>query len=361
MKRTAQPRASKRSTGRGKPTPGVENQVGTMELLHDVEAGRLPPTCVAVGVFDGVHLGHQAVLRQAVAGARERGLLSAALTFDPHPDQVVRPQRAPLLLTTMPERAALIAAQGIDVLVIIGFDRAFAGMTPEEFAKCVLVERLNARCVVAGEGFVFGRGAAGNITTLADLGDRLGFRATAVKRVTVDSGEVSSTAVRELVSRGEMENAAKVMGHHYTITGPVQPGVQRGRSLGFPTANVCVPPEKLLPPDGVYAVIARVGERASEQPACGVDRSPGPGQRAVMNIGIPPTFADAEPSDAPRGGGCVEAHLMGTDPGELYGRTITLEVVSRLREERKFETTEALVEQIRRDIARAEEILHTYA
>jgi riboflavin kinase/FMN adenylyltransferase len=332
-----------------------------MELLRDVEAGRLPPTCVAVGVFDGVHIGHQAVLRQAVAGAREQHLLSAALTFDPHPAQVLQPRRAPPLLTTMPERAALIAETGIDILVIIGFDRSFAGMAPEEFARCVLAERLNARCVVAGEGFVFGRGASGNISILADLGRQLGFHAAAVKRVTVNGGEVSSTVVRELVSRGDMERAAKVMGHHYTITGPVQPGVQRGRSLGFPTANVCVPPEKLLPPDGVYAVIARIDVGRADAPERSIERARGPGQRAVMNIGVPPTFAHSRSRNRPRGGGCVEAHIMGTDPGELYGRTITLDVVSRLREERKFNSSEALVEQIRRDIAQAEEVLRGLA
>jgi riboflavin kinase/FMN adenylyltransferase len=300
---------------------------------------KLKPTCIAVGVFDGVHLGHQAVLRQAVAGARDAGLLAAALTFDPHPEQVLRPQRAPRLLTTIPERAALISETGIEVLVIAGFDRAFASLAPDEFARCVLADQINARCVVAGEGFRFGRGAAGNAAMLAELGPRFGFHASEVKRVTVNGGEVSSTLIRELIAAGEIERATALLGHAYTIMGNVAAGDQRGRTLGFPTANLCVEPHKLLPPDGVYAARARLHDAALP---------------AVINIGFRPTFAaaGAEPQSP-----CIEAHLIDADTGELYGRTITLDLVSRLRRERRFPNPEALVEQIRRDIAQAREVL----
>jgi len=308
-----------------------------MQIRRDTT--KLAPTCIAVGVFDGVHLGHQAVLRQAVAGARDAGLLAAALTFDPHPEQVLRPEQAPRLLTTIPERAALIAETGIEVLVIAGFDRAFASLAPDEFARCVLADQLNARCVVAGEGFRFGRGAAGNVAVLAELGPRFGFHASEVKRVTVDGGEVSSTIIRELMGAGEIERATALLGHTYTIMGAVTPGDQRGRTLGFPTANLCVDPHKLLPPDGVYAVRARLDDATLH---------------AVVNIGFRPTFA---PAGREAQGACIEAHLIDADTGELYGRTIALDFVSRLREERRFPNPEALVEQIRRDIARARKVL----
>lgn len=351
-----------------------ENQVKT---LNNIAEERPSPTCVAVGVFDGVHIGHQAVLRQAVAGAREQGLVSAALTFDPHPARVVQPRRAPLLLTTLSERAALIAELGIEAVVVAKFDRAFADLTPEEFARCVLVEQLRARCVVAGEGFIFGRGASGNVAVLAELGGKLGFRASAVKRVTADGGEVSSTAVRDLVSAGDLEGAARLLGHHYIIAGPVEPGARRGRELGFPTANICVAPEKLLPPDGVYAARARLeadplcaqpgdhgGGAVGGEDARGARENgraisavtAGEAMPAVMNIGVRPTFAGARRRRAP-GDRCVEAHIMGAEPGDLYGRRLRLDVVGRLREEERFPSPRALAEQIRRDIARAQEML----
>jgi riboflavin kinase/FMN adenylyltransferase len=308
-----------------------------MQIRRDT--ARLAPTCIAVGVFDGVHLGHQAVLRQAVAGARDAGLLAAALTFDPHPEQVLRPAQAPRLLTTILERAALISETGIEVLVIAGFDRAFASLAPDEFARCVLAGQVNARCVVAGEGFRFGRGAAGNVTVLAELGPRFGFHASEVKRVTVNGGEVSSTIIRERISAGDIERATALLGHAYPIMGAVAAGDQRGRTLGFPTANLCVEPHKLLPPDGVYAARARLDDAALP---------------AVINIGFRPTFAGAGQRAQ---SSCIEAHLIDADTGELYGRTITLDLISRLRQEKRFPNPEALVEQIRRDVAQAREVL----
>ncbi|UCH35772.1 MAG: bifunctional riboflavin kinase/FAD synthetase [Armatimonadota bacterium] len=343
-----------------------------MEILREIKAGVLSPTCVAVGVFDGVHVGHQAVLRQAVAGAREAGLVAAALTFDPHPERVLRPRQAPLLLTTLPERAALIAETGIEALVVAQFDRAFASLTAEEFAHCVLVEQLAARCVVAGDGFVFGRGARGNAAILAELGRKLGFEASAVKRVAVDDTEVSSTVVRQLISSGNIERAAVLLGHYYTIRGSVTPGDRRGRELGFPTANLCVSRDKLLPPHGVYAVWARIEGRAECErsgasdstsapdgeldPPRRIDDERRPAIPAVANVGVRPTFPAnrTRPSDP---AACVEAHVLEGEPGDLYDRTITLDLVTRLREERAFPDGQALQEQIRRDIAQARRAL----
>ena len=324
-----------------------------MKILRDIAEVELPATCVAVGVFDGVHAGHQAVLREAVAQAADLEVVATALTFDPHPEQVLRPAQAPKLLTTIAERAALIAQYGIEVLLIARFDRAFAGQTPEEFVRGALLERFGARCVVAGEGFRFGRAGAGNIHVLAELGRRLGFCATAVKRVTIDGETVSSTRVRELITSGDIERATTLLGHYYTIGGPVVRGDQRGRALGIPTANLCVEPAKLLPPDGVYAVRARVEGAQAGLPAVGAPT-------AVANIGVRPTFGGS------RGDRCVEAHIIDSDAhgdpsagsGQaLYGREVTLDVVGRLREERRFPDAEALAAQIQRDIKQAREML----
>jgi len=322
-----------------------------MKILRDIARVELPATCVAVGVFDGVHVGHQAVLREAVAQAADLEVAATALTFDPHPEQVLRPQQAPGVLTTIPERAALIARYGIEVLLIARFDRALAGQTPEEFVRGALLERFGARCVVAGEGFRFGRAGAGDIHVLAELGRRLGFCATAVKRVTIDGETVSSTRVRELISSGDIERATTLLGHYYTIGGPVVRGNQRGRALGIPTANLCVEPTKLLPPDGVYAVRAvrrlraRVGgPQAAHRPEAALP--------AVANIGVRPTFGGSA------GDRCVEAHIIDSDAqGDLYGREVTLEVVTRLRDERRFPDAEALAAQIQRDIKQAREML----
>ncbi|HUT73807.1 MAG TPA: bifunctional riboflavin kinase/FAD synthetase [Armatimonadota bacterium] len=315
-----------------------------MEVVRDIERLEPPAAAVAVGVFDGVHLGHQAVLREAVTRAAGLGAQAAALTFDPHPQQVLRPRQAPRLLTTIAERAALIADSGINMLIVARFDHSFAAQTPEEFVHRVLLERLGARCVIAGEGFVFGRGARGNIHTLTELGRRLGFCAAAVERVTVDGMTVSSTAVRQLISAGNIERATSLLGHCYTIGGVVVRGRQRGRAIGTPTANLCVEQSKLLPPDGVYAVRARLRGEEGARPA-------------VANIGTRPTFAGATGEGAP-GGRCIEAHMFDSPtPGELYGHALTLEVVSRLRDERAFPSAPELSAQIQQDIACARAIL----
>jgi riboflavin kinase/FMN adenylyltransferase len=248
------------------------------------------------------------------------------------------------------------------VLVVAAFDAAFASQTPECFAQVLLVEQLHARCVVAGEGFVFGRGGQGDLPTLTDLGRRLGFSTTAVQRVTLDGEIVSSSRVRELIAAGDIERATAFLGHYYTIAGRVVTGDRRGRAVvGIPTANLCVGEGKLLPPNGVYAVWAHLEGDAAPSPA-------------VVNIGVRPTFAAAgqrhvaqapppvNRSDTPGGGcatmPCVEAHLLDADAAtDLYDRQLTLEVVSRLRDERAFENPQALAQQIQKDIARARRIL----
>jgi len=284
---------------------------------------------VTMGVFDGVHLGHQALLERTVRVARERDWRAVALTFEPHPDAVLRPEQAPKLLTTTMEKAALIERHGIEVLVVARFDQALADTEPEDFIRRVLVGKLTARYVVVGHRTRFGRRARGDVSLLREVAGPLGVEVECVGPVTVDGQVPSSTLIRERVAAGEIAQANLLLGREYTLTGTVVHGEERGRTLGFPTANLEVPPERLLPGNGVYAALARWEEHSAP---------------AVVNVGRRPTF---------RGEGVtVEAYLPGFS-GDLYGRRLTLAFRRRLREERRFDSPEALRKQMARDAEEA--------
>lgn len=271
------------------------------------------PRKVAVGEFDGVHLGH----RQVVAGS------DTVLTFEPHPLQVVRPEAAPKLLSTLDMKAELIADLGVEELVVIPFDERFAAQSPEEFIADVLVRRLQATDVAVGENFRFGHRAAGDPQTLAA---ETRFRTRVVPLVEVDGEVVSSSRIRALVAAGEVDLAAKLLGSPFQMRGQVVTGDRRGRTLGFPTANL-VPDETLIyPGHGVYA------GRAD-------------GMCAAINVGVRPTFGTGRAV-------LVEAHILDQEL-DLYGRELRVEFLERLRGERRFETVEALVEQMHRDVERA--------
>jgi riboflavin kinase/FMN adenylyltransferase len=286
------------------------------------------PSAVALGVFDGIHLGHRAILGTAVAQARGQGLAAVACTFDPHPLEVLQPERAPLPLTTLEERLALIAETGIDTAVLLAFTREVAAMEAEEFVRAVLLGTLRARDVVVGFNHRFGRGAAGDAGLLQRLGAALGFRAHIVAPLEVDGIPVSSSEIRTALQAGDLARAARLLGRHYSVEGEVVRGAGRGRTLGFPTANVKT--DRPLPlPAGVYACHALV-ERARH--------------RAVLNLGVRPTFGESEL--------LVEAHLLDFS-GDLYGSRLKLTFLRRLREERRFPDVEALRRQIALDVAAA--------
>ena len=276
------------------------------------------PSAVALGVFDGIHLGHRAILGTAVAQARRHALAALACTFEPHPMEVLQPGRAPLPLTTLPERLELIAGTGIDTAVIVAFTPAVAAVEPETFVRDVLVGALQARHVVVGFNHRFGRGARGDARLLQRLGRDLGFQAHVVEPTTVDGVPVSSSEIR----------AARLLGRPYSVHGEVVRGAGRGRTLGFPTANVKTD-RSLSLPAGVYACHAVVGAS---------------GYRAVINIGVRPTFDEAAL--------VVEVHLLEFS-GDLYGSRINLHFLRRLRDEQKFADVEALRTQIARDVAAA--------
>lgn len=283
------------------------------------------PAVVALGTFDGVHLAHQAILGRAVARGRELGLAAVACTFDPHPVEVLQPGRAPVAISPLEERLDLIATTGIDTTVVIPFTSALAAVEPEAFVKDVLVARLSAREVVVGYNHTFGRAARGTARLLEELGGRLGFRVHVVPPYEVDGSPVSSSAIRAALQAGDVERAARLLGRPYAIRGEVVRGAGRGRSLGFPTANI-EPDRPLLVKVGVYACPATVD---------------GQTYQTVVNVGVRPTFGEDRVA--------VEAHVLDFS-GDLYGRGVHLAFVRRLRDERRFPSVEALREQIQADV-----------
>ena len=287
--------------------------------LKDVAAR---PRRIAVGEFDGVHLGHREVIRGN----------DTVLTFEPHPLAVVRPEAAPKLLTSLDLKSELIAGLGTEELVVIPFDQGFAHQSPEEFIEHILIERLQAEHVSVGENFRFGHRAAGDTALLA-ADPR--FETRVVPLVEADGEIISSSRIRALVAGGDVAAAARLLGAPLRLRGEVVRGDQRGRQLGFPTANI-VPDERLVcPGHGVYA--CRVG----------------PDTLAAVNVGVRPTFGTGR-------GVLVEAYLLDRDV-DLYGEVLTIEFVARLRGERRFESADALVTEMQRDVARVRELLASSA
>jgi len=283
-------------------------------------------TVVTVGSFDGVHRGHEAVLREIAERARMAGRHSVLVTFDPHPMAVVNPAAAPPLLTTGPERREILAQTGLDYAVLLRFDRALAAMPPEEFVRRILVRGCGMRELVIGHDHGFGQGRQGDVGLLERLGAELGFVVDVVPALEVDGHAVSSTGVRRAVAGGDLALAARLLGRPYFATGQVVPGDGRGRTIGVPTANLAgVPPQKLLPPDGVYAV--RVEWRGGHADG-------------MMNQGARPTFRQA--------GRFLEVHLLDF-AGDLYGEWLKVQWVARLRDVQRFSSPEALRAQLERD------------
>ncbi len=300
-----------------------------MIVLRGDHDSWVPPeggAAVAVGVFDGVHRGHQAVL----AGLRERaaelaGLPVTVLTFDRHPLEVVAPDRAPRLLTSPERKVELLGELGVDTVAVLTFDERARGLTPEEFAADVLVGGLGASLVAVGADFRFGKDRSGDVEELRDLGLGLGYYVEEVGLLG-DGAPVSSTRIRAAVASGEVEAAARDLGRPFELGGEVVEGDRRGVQIGFPTANLDVAPHLLIPGRGVYAAWADVG--AETHPA-------------VVNVGVRPTFGGERE--------VVEAHLMDFDR-DLYGARLELRFVTRLRDERRFEGVDELSAQIARDV-----------
>jgi riboflavin kinase / FMN adenylyltransferase len=290
----------------------------------------------AIGNFDGLHLGHRAVLERTKSLAEVRGAPSALLTFEPHPADYFAERPVAFRLTPPDLKAAVAERLGLSGVVFVTFDASLAGMTAEDFIRTVLVERLGVGAVVFGWDFHFGKGRTGTPALLADAGRRYGFAVEIVDKVEIGAGEaariVSSTAIRRALERGDVIDAERGLGRRYAVSGPVIPGQRLGRTLGVPTANIELAPTNRLA-HGVYAVRAIVDGKCYP---------------AVASFGVRPTVDNGPP--------LLEVHLLDF-AGDLYGRPMTVEFVERIREERKFDSLALLVEEMQRDVARARAIL----
>jgi riboflavin kinase / FMN adenylyltransferase len=312
-----------------------------MEVIRDEAACPRPPegTAVTIGQYDGVHRGHQAVIAEVRRLASSRGLRTAVVTFDRHPAAVVRPDSAPLLLTDLDQKLELLADTGVDYTLVIHFDEERSREPAEEFVDEVLVECLRAGAVVVGEDFHFGHGRRGNVALLRAMGADRGFDVVGLELVGLADGPpepVSSTAIRVALAEGRVDEAAVMLGRPYEVRGSVVEGDRRGRELGFPTANLAVPADIQLPADGIYA-----GRYV---------RPDGSVLSAAISLGRRPTFYDDQPMSL------LEAHLLDFS-GDLYGEAAAVRFVARLRGEERFESVDALVEQMKRDCDEARVLL----
>jgi riboflavin kinase/FMN adenylyltransferase len=292
------------------------------------------PSVVTVGFFDGVHLGHRAVVATTVARARERGLRAVAVTFDRHPREILVPGTEPRLLTTVERKTMLLAETGIDALVVLPFTTAFSQVSAEAFVEQMLVGRLGARHVVVGENFTFGHRALGSIANLPELGAPAGLTAEGVGLFEVEGRAVSSSSIREALSAGDLDWPRIALGRRFVLDGEVVSGHGRGTDLGYPTANLRTWPRLLLPGQGIYAGAAEVDGRI---------------YRAAIDVGTNPTFG-VEPLH-------TEAFLLGFEGHELRGTPLSVEFWARLRDEERYDSIEELVAAIALDVERTRELV----
>lgn len=303
--------------------------VNVYRSIADVPAG-FGPSALTIGVFDGVHRGHQALMRTVVERARERGATPAVVTFDKHPLEVVAPGKEPPMLTTLEQRARVMGAVGIEALIVLPFDDDLRGLDPEAFVREILVERLGAVHVVVGANFRFGHNQAGTIETLNDLGHRYGFATTIFALQMGEDDVVSSTMIRRHLAAGEVEKVAGELDRPFVLIGEVERGANRGAGLGFPTANLRIDRRMLLPAIGVYAGWTTIDGRR---------------YAVATNVGVNPTFGDREDP-------IVEVHILDF-VGDLYGQTLEVAFTHRLRDEQRFDTVADLVAQMTADVAGA--------
>lgn len=293
----------------------------------------LSGSVVTLGNFDGIHLGHQALIGGAVAAARKLALPSVVLTFEPHPLKVLAPERAPKMLLTHKEKMQLLKDLGVDVVVIQQFDLTFAKLAAEDFVQSILMRRLKARQIWCGSDLRFGQGRKGSVADLHRWGGALGFTVAHVDAVLVDGARVSSSRIRQLVAQGQVETVQPMLGRYHFLSGRVVGGERRGRELGFPTANISSRAE-VLPLDGIYATLFHLGARCLP---------------SVTSIGLNPTFGAG-----PR---TLESFILNFAE-DIYGAVVRLSFVKRIRGEIKFTSIDALVEQIRADVVSSEAIFH---
>jgi len=303
-----------------------------MRLVHTVAELEPGPgkACLSLGFFDGVHLGHQQIIRQTIADARQHEALALVITFDRHPNTVVAPDRVPALIYSLPQKLRQIELLGVDALLLLHFDKAFSCQTGEEFVRALSRDLGQVRSICVGVNFSFGHKRSGNVELLRRVGAELNFTVHGMAAVSLDGKTVSSTRIREAIVAGKLDSASQMLGRAYSLSGEVVRGDGLGRQLGFPTANLDTD-GLVLPPKGVYAVRAQLPDRS---------------HRAVLNIGLRPTLQDPRPRLQ------VEAHLLDFS-GDLYGKMLEIVFVDKLRNESKFSSMQELRDQIAKDILEA--------
>lgn len=301
-----------------------------MKIFHGTEnANIMRPTVLTLGVFDGLHLGHQRIMQTVVERSHAVGAVPTAITFDPHPRAVLHPESAPPLLQTLDQRLANFDVLGIEQAIVIAFDREFAAQPAEGFLSNIIRDRLHAKEVYLGKGFAFGRNRGGNIELLRSVSDKLGFFADEVDEVRLRGQRVSSSKIRQLLAEGRVNLARRMLGRPYGVEGVIERGNRRGHTIGFPTANLR-PHNRVIPKFGVYATATLVD---------------GLWRKSITNIGVRPTFeTTADPS--------IETYIFDFD-GELYGDVLRVRFLHRIREERKFGGIDELKSQIEKDTSRA--------
>jgi riboflavin kinase/FMN adenylyltransferase len=305
-----------------------------MQIIRHIDdpALALEAASVTLGNFDGLHVGHQELIKNTIDDARRLGVCSAVLTFEPHPLRVLAPDRAPKMLLTHKDKMQLLQALGVDCVVIQQFDRAFAAIPAEDFVRKYLCERLRARKVWVGKDLRFGKGRGGDIENLRDWGAQMDYAVGIVEPVMVAGERVSSSRIRELIGAGAVDAVQPMLARYYFVSGKVVSGHRRGRELGFPTANIASRAE-VIPRDGIYATLFHLGEKVLP---------------SVTSVGLNPTFG--------AGSRTVESYILHFDR-EIYGESVQLSFVARLRDELNFTSVASLIEQIHVDVADAEKIL----
>ena len=306
-----------------------------MEILRSIpELEKLDgPLFLAIGVFDGVHLGHQAVISTSAEHARAASGTPVVVTFDPHPEKILRPQRAPHLLSATQHKVALIRSLGVAHLLIIKFDKQFAATEPEDFVTALVDHSKPLREICVGHEWSFGKNRRGNLDLLKQLGANFNFEVVGIPPVTISGSVVSSTAIRQAVETGDFKSVARMLGREYTILGTVAHGGNLGKKMGFPTANLSAHSEQ-FPPNGVYAAEAKIDNEI---------------HRGVINLGVRPTISDGKSERV------LEIHLFDFHR-DIYGKDIEVRFLKFLRAEQKFTNLDALVEQIQRDCEQARAI-----
>jgi len=306
-----------------------------MKIFHGTENANISrPTVLTLGVFDGLHLGHQRIMQTVIDRAKAADAVATAITFDPHPRAVLHPESAPPLLQTLDQRLANLEVLGIEQTIVIPFSREFAGQPAEKFLSDIIHDRLHANEVYLGRGFAFGKDRGGNIELIRKMSARLGFVADEVDEVQLRGQRISSSKIRGLLDAGRVNLARRMLGRPYGVEGVVIRGNRRGHTIGFPTANL-KPHNRVIPRFGVYATATLID---------------GVWRKSITNIGVRPTFeSDAEPS--------IESYVFDFD-GDLYGDVLRVRFLHRIRDEKKFNGVEELKAQIERDTQRARNYFH---